>query len=146
MISNRMNIAETLNFLIHNQLTNLERWQKLQFQPIKIKPMRIKHTPGQWGKRASLSSDFHHIRYITDEDGNEIAKIRHNLEQSQKEALANAQLIAKAPELLQMVNDLKNCIQRLTSDNLTQSKRDLESEWVGNAHELLHNINPDYNK
>ncbi len=108
--------------------------------------MRTKHTPGKWGKRATISSDFHHIRSITDEDGNVIAKIKHNLEQSQNEALANAQLIAVAPELLQMVNDLKNCIQRLTSDNLTQSKRDLEAEWVGNAHELLHNINPDYNK
>lgn len=57
---------------------------------------------------------------------------------------ANAQLIAAAPELLQMVYDLKQCIKRLTQDGLSQFDRDTEAQWIGEAHELLNNVNPDY--
>ena len=61
-----------------------------------------------------------------------------------EEAEANAELIAAAPELLQMVYNLKNCIKRLTQDNLTQFEKDTEAQWEGEAHELLVRINPNY--
>lgn len=57
---------------------------------------------------------------------------------------ANAQLIAAAPELLQMVYDLKKCIERLTRDEMSQEDRDKEAQWIGEAHELLQKINPNY--
>ena len=57
---------------------------------------------------------------------------------------ANAKLIEAAPELLQMVYDLKNCIKRLTADNLSQEARDQEAQWEGEAHELLLRVNQDY--
>jgi hypothetical protein len=63
-----------------------------------------------------------------------------------EELKANAKLIATAPELLQMVYDLKNCIKRLTEDDLTQFDRDKEAQWIGDAHELLLKVNPDYYK
>lgn len=62
--------------------------------------MQISHTQGPWGAIASMSSDFRHIRHITDEDGNTIADVRYVELFSQEEELANARLIAAAPELL----------------------------------------------
>ena len=47
-------------------------------------------------------------------------------------------------ELFQMVKDLKNCIKRLSQDNVTQFDRDKEAQWEGEAHELLVRINPNY--
>jgi hypothetical protein len=47
-------------------------------------------------------------------------------------------------ELFNMVKDLKNCIARLTSEKLEQSEIDLEAYWIGEAHELLSEINPNY--
>lgn len=46
-----------------------------------------------------MSSDTPHIRYIT-ADGSIIASVRHRLEQSQEEALANAAVMKAAPEML----------------------------------------------
>lgn len=60
--------------------------------------MSTKHTPGPWAAEAAMSSDTPHIRYIT-ADGAIIASVRHRLEQTQDEALANARLMAAAPEL-----------------------------------------------
>ena len=57
---------------------------------------------------------------------------------------ANAKLIAAAPELFQMVRDLKDCIKRLTQDNLSQFERDAEAQWEGEAFELITRINPNY--
>lgn len=88
---------------------------------------------------------------IKGEHGEEIAIcITHFLGEpsgySQNEALENATLMASAPELFQMVLDLKNCIKRLTQDNLSQYERDTEAQWEGEAHELLTRINPGYYK
>jgi hypothetical protein len=47
-------------------------------------------------------------------------------------------------ELFQMVRDLKNCIARLTSEKLDQFEIDKEAYWIGEAHELLSKINPNY--
>ncbi len=49
-------------------------------------------------------------------------------------------------ELFQMVRDLKDCIKRLSQDNLSQFERDNEAQWEGDAHELLSRINPNYYK
>jgi len=49
-------------------------------------------------------------------------------------------------ELFQMVKDLKDCINRLSQDNLSQLERDNEAQWEGEAHELLTRINPNYYK
>ena len=58
---------------------------------------------------------------------------------------ANVHLIAHAPELLQMVWQLKNCIGRLTEDTeMSQFDKDREAQWIGEAHELLYKINPGY--
>jgi len=53
-------------------------------------------------------------------------------------------LIAAAPELFEMVKQLKRCIHRLTKDDLSQFDRDKEAEWEGEAHELLLRISPNY--
>jgi len=47
-------------------------------------------------------------------------------------------------ELFQMVRDLKNCINRLTSEKLSQEQIDFEAYWTGEAHDLLLKINPNY--
>jgi hypothetical protein len=47
-------------------------------------------------------------------------------------------------ELFNMVNDLKHCIDRLTSEKLSQFDIDKEAYWIGEAHELLNKINPNY--
>lgn len=59
---------------------------------------------------------------------------------------ANAKLIAAAPELFQMVRDLKECIKRLSQDGVSQYDRDTEAQWEGEAFELLTRINPNYYK
>ena len=64
-----------------------------------------------------------------------------NFLSKEREALRNSNA-----ELFQMVKDLKNCIQRLTQDNLSQYERDIEAQWEGEAHELLLKINPNYYK
>lgn len=63
-----------------------------------------------------------------------------------EEEEANARLIAHAPELFEMVRSLKDCIRRLTQDDLTQEERDKEAQWEGEAHELLIRANPNYYK
>ena len=58
------------------------------------------HTPGPWAAEAAMSMDTPHIRYIT-ADTRIIASVRHRAEHTQDMALANARLIAAAPELLE---------------------------------------------
>lgn len=60
------------------------------------------HTPGPWASEVALSSDFHHIRYVT-ADGRIIASVLYRKEQTLDEALANARLIAKAPAMLDVL-------------------------------------------
>ncbi len=50
-------------------------------------------------------------------------------------------------ELFEMVYNLKKCVERLTSDDaLTQFDKDAEAQWIGEAHELLYKVNPNYYK
>lgn len=92
--------------------------------------METKHTQGQWDFAVGKEKIF-----IMSE--NETIMVA-QLDAKMVQAEANAQLITHAPELLQMVYDLKECIKRLTEDNnLSQFDKDKEAEWIGEAHELL---------
>lgn len=109
--------------------------------------MNTKHTKGQWIKHPKKGlKTFWQIRC----NGKVIALIKELSNKGNRtvkdieEESANAQIIMYAPELLQMVRDLQNCVKRLTQDNLSQFDRDLEAEWISNSHELLNVINPDY--
>jgi hypothetical protein len=69
--------------------------------------MKEKHTPGPWGQENAMSSDHEAIRYITGPDCEDVATVHQkklygtNEYMSQETALANARLIAAAPELLE---------------------------------------------
>jgi len=105
--------------------------------------MKTKHTQGQW----ITKGDFKRI--ATNEsllDETQICII--SGDSREEEIQANAQLIAAAPELLQMVYNLMKCVHRLTDDSfeLHQEDKDNEAQWIGEAHELLLKINPNYYK
>ena len=122
--------------------------------------MNTKHTPGTWkitiddrietsyftnikGEKVDNFDDASYCSTLT------ICKIETGYLRNvmNEEERANAKLIAAAPELLQMVYNLKKCIERLTGDNiLSQEDKDKEAQWVGEAHELLYSVNPDYYK
>lgn len=109
--------------------------------------MKNKHTSGQW---VSLNKPGTGIYKIVSDTLQEICETQmpygNDLTRPEvfEQGKANAKLIAAAPELLQMVYDLKQCIKRLTQDDLSQFDRDTEAQWEGEAHELLTRINPDY--
>ncbi len=63
------------------------------------------HSPGPWSAESAMSSDIFHVRYIT-ADGRIIASVRHRIEQSLDEAIANARLMADAPKLLKALQDI----------------------------------------
>ena len=90
--------------------------------------MNTQHHPGPWN--VTGRNGFIYIEKV----------------KTQEEHEANTRLIAAAPELLQMVYDLKKCIERLTADDVSQFDRDTEAYWIGEAHELLLKANPNYYK
>jgi hypothetical protein len=110
--------------------------------------MKTKHTQGQWIKGTNTAKrDWMKIY----SEGKLIAEVKELSKKGERKATdfeeegANAQLIMYAPELLQMVKSLKDCIKRLTNDTeMSQYDIDCEAEWIGEAHELLHKINPNY--
>ena len=112
--------------------------------------MNTKHTPGEWDifpisqNTVIIKSD----EFRADKKGTYISEIKWDRASGglSEEDYNNAQLIAYSPELLEMVYLLMKCVKRLTDDNLTQEQRDAEAEWIGEAHELLYSINPDYYK
>jgi len=99
--------------------------------------MKTKHTPGEWNAKEGQIYSL--------ETGKTIALIPY-FDNTSEEQEANQKLFAAAPELFQMVNNLKNCIGRLCHDRVSQEDRDKEAQWIGEAHELLHQINPNYYK
>jgi hypothetical protein len=61
--------------------------------------MKTQHTPGPWDLVCTPSSSFNDIRYLSGPDCEKIATVHCKAgEMGQKEALANAALIAAAPE------------------------------------------------
>jgi hypothetical protein len=99
--------------------------------------MNTKHTSGKWHAKDG--------QIYPTETGKTLAIIPY-YDKDNREQEANAKLIAAASELLQMVYDLMNCIKRLTDSDLElhQEDKDKEAQWIGEAHEMLHVINPDY--
>lgn len=65
--------------------------------------MKTKHTTGKWQVTTTPSFNQRHIRTICDEDMHPLADIRYKLHATQEENLANAKLIAAAPDLLEAV-------------------------------------------
>lgn len=63
-------------------------------------------SPGPWGEEPTMSSDFRHIRYITDANGDVIADVRYAKNQEQKVNLANANLLMLANEMAQALLDI----------------------------------------
>jgi hypothetical protein len=57
------------------------------------------HSPGPWSIESSLSSEFRFTRYITDLAAHVVADVR-PVEGDDQVELANARLIAAAPEML----------------------------------------------
>jgi len=100
--------------------------------------MKNKHTPGQWVMENPDNRKANFVIYTTEKPEG-LANVYPG-----EEAEANARLIAHAPELLQMVYDLKQAVKKLSQDDLTQFDRDTEAQIEGEAHELLTKINPDY--
>ncbi len=97
-----------------------------------------------------IPADIHEVRIMR--NGNRVCSmplVRGDSD-SIESAQANAAFIVTAcnnyEALFQMVRDLKNCVQRLTQDNVSQYDRDTEAQWEGEAHELLTRINPNYYK
>ena len=74
------------------------------------------HTKGPWASTA-LSSDPHNIRYITGPYCEAMATIHHTKEMSQEEALANAKLIAVAPELLEVLELARDYLRKHGGSN-----------------------------
>lgn len=64
------------------------------------------YTPGPWHTEVAPSSDLHFIRGIYSDDAGQIAKVRVGPVLEQDEALANARLLAAAPELLAALEGL----------------------------------------
>ena len=121
--------------------------------------MNTLHTKGEWfiaenhidheykNQFSILAHNTHTICSIVRHNYKEVGRNKFKNENTlheDSEARANAQLIAHAPELLKMVYDLKKCIQRLSGDDISQEDKDKESQWIGEAHELLLKINPNY--
>lgn len=97
--------------------------------------MNNNHTPGTWYAKEGQIYPI--------ETGKPLALIPY-FDAENKEQEANAKLIAAAPELFKMVYDLKQAVNKLSQDGLTQFDRDTEAQIEGEAHELLYRINPDY--
>ena len=117
--------------------------------------MKTKHSGGHWTAHKNTSWGENHKQNFGDKEGYVIthrsngqtivvASVIGVFGVNQSVIDANAKLIAHAPQLLQMVYDLKKCIDRLTQDDLSQFERDSEATWTSDAHELLSMINPDY--
>jgi len=70
---------------------------------------QTKHSPAPWGQEATMSSDYTFIRRISDDEGRVIANVRYAQGAEQEENLANARLIAAAPELLEALRKVANC-------------------------------------
>lgn len=64
-----------------------------------------KHSGGEWSSEAALSSDLHHIRYIT-ADGRRIASVQLRSDMTQEEAIANATLMAQADKMLDLLEEV----------------------------------------
>jgi hypothetical protein len=81
-----------------------------------------KHTPGPWEAVKPLWPDPYRVRHIVDADRHLIARVDFaNAHQSENEAIANARLIAAAPDLLAALKDI------LEAGSMQHVRADLDS-------------------
>lgn len=65
------------------------------------------HSEGPWAQQATMSSDSRSIRYINDANGRVIAEVRYAEGAEQRENLANAALIQKAPSMSEALQEIE---------------------------------------
>lgn len=63
-------------------------------------------SPGPWNEEVAMSSNFRHIRHITDANGIVIADVRYANGEEQVSNLANANLFTLANEMAQALFDI----------------------------------------
>jgi hypothetical protein len=92
------------------------------------------HTPAPWIPVCTPSSSFNDIRYISGDNCEKIATIHLPLGMGQHEALANARLIAAAPDLLEVVQGLHRALARMIEKHDPDT---IEAEWLSHSHEAI---------
>lgn len=99
--------------------------------------MKTLHTPSPWFVANSGGCVLHHngIRY------DKIAILETSPLLITEEVEANAQLIAIAPDLLEMLHGTMKALNRMIEKHDPDS---IEAEWVGNAHEVIHKATKGY--
>lgn len=81
------------------------------------------HTPGPWNQAVPCSSNYNTIRHI-ESDGFTVSDVNCGAgEISQTEALANARLIAAAPDLLELLEGLLATAESVDAGNKAQHGR-----------------------
>jgi hypothetical protein len=79
------------------------------------------HSTGEWSSEAALSSDLHHVRYIT-ADGSIIARVCLRKGMPQEEAIANAKLMATADKMLQALEEVSTMLAQHPEFKVGNSK------------------------
>ena len=74
-----------------------------------------------------MSSDLHHIRYIT-ADGSIIARVCLRKGMPQEEAIANAKLMATADKMLQALEEVSTMLAQHPDFKVGNSKADRETQ------------------
>lgn len=79
-----------------------------------------KHTPGPWWLKVAHNGDCGILAYDTGVFAEAYADIRHSGEDNRDEALANARLIAAAPDLLEALKaiNVDICMVSASSENM----------------------------
>ncbi|MBS3912691.1 MAG: hypothetical protein KGZ70_12870 [Hydrogenophaga sp.] len=80
-----------------------------------------KHSSGEWASETALSSDLHHVRYIT-ADGRRIASVCLRNGMPQEEAIANATLLASANKMLQALEEVSTMLSQHPDFKVGDSK------------------------
>ena len=71
-----------------------------------------------FGSQAAMSSDFYHIRYITDDNGRIIAEVNQHVGMEQDEALANARVLAGSASMLELLKELIDLRGQVNYDSI----------------------------
>ena len=76
----------------------------------------FKAAPGQWGKCATPSIDFDHVRYITGDDGQVLGKIAQGSDQSLSEVLATTEIIVKVHNCMPAIIAAMNAAAKMAQE------------------------------